>query len=115
MIYFPATNPEVTTSSVISHVVDQATLSTMQAEMIAVQVLSQSASGDIQYLQQQAPQQFIPIVSGADASTLSTLQATLGQVQLGAVQVRTIAVSQTKICLYSLHTLLYYFPVNGVR
>ena len=82
-----ASNPEVTSTSMISHIVDQATLSTMQAEMIAVQVLSQSASGDIQYLQQQTPQQFIPIVSGADANTLSTLQATLGQMPLAAVQV----------------------------
>lgn len=78
----------MTTSSVISQVVDQAALSTMQAEMIAVQVLSQSASGDIQYLQQQASQQFIPIVSGADANTLSTLQATLGQVPVAALQVK---------------------------
>lgn len=81
----------------ISQVVDQAALSTMQAEMIAVQVLSQSASGDIQYLQQQTPQQFIPIVSGADASTLSTLQATLGQVPLAALQVRlTVGVGEVK-------------------
>ena len=73
-------------TSVLSQVVDQATLSTMQAEMIAVQVLSQSATGDIQYLQQQSPAQFIPIVSGADASAL---QATLSQVPFATLQVRS--------------------------
>lgn len=65
---------------------DQATLSTMQAEMIAVQVLSQSATGDIQYLQHQSPR-FIPIVTSADPNTLNSLQATLSQMPLATLQV----------------------------
>ena len=67
---------------------DPATLSTMQAEMIAVQVLSQSATGDIQYLQHQSPARFIPIVTSADPSTLNSLQATLSQMPLATLQVR---------------------------
>ncbi|XP_032239440.2 zinc finger protein 184 isoform X2 [Nematostella vectensis] len=84
-----STQTDVTTipTTVLSQVVDQATLSTMQAEMIAVQVLSQSASGDIQYLQQQSHAQFIPIVSATDANALSNLQATLSQMPLGAFQI----------------------------
>ena len=66
---------------------DQATLSTMQAEMIAVQVLSQSATGDIQYLQHQSPARFIPIVTSTDSSTLNSLQATLSQMPLATLQV----------------------------
>lgn len=66
---------------------DQATLSTMQAEMIAVQVLSQSATGDIQYLQHQSPARFIPIVTSTDPSTLNSLQATLSQMPLATLQV----------------------------
>ena len=86
-----ANSTEVTTipSSVLSQVIDQAALSTMQAEMIAVQVLSQSASGDIQYLQQQNPAQFIPIAS-TESSTLNTLQATLGQLPFATLQVGTV-------------------------
>ena len=73
-------------SSVLSQVIDQAALSTMQAEMIAVQVLSQSASGDIQCLQQQNPAQFIPIAS-TESTTLNNLQATLGQLPFATLQV----------------------------
>lgn len=56
---------------------DQATLSTMQAEMIAVQVLSQSATGDVQFFQQQPNSQIVPVstISGGD------IQAALSQVQ----------------------------------
>lgn len=56
--------------------------------MIAVQVLSQSATGDIQYLQHQSPARFIPIVTSADPSTLNSLQATLSQMPLATLQVR---------------------------
>ena len=88
-LFSTASSTEVTTipTSVLSQVMDQATLSTMQAEMIAVQVLSQSATGDIQYLQHQSPR-FIPIVSSADPSTLNSLQATLSQMPLATLQVR---------------------------
>lgn len=85
-----ASSTDVTTipTSVLSQVMDQATLSTMQAEMIAVQVLSQSATGDIQYLQHQSPARFIPIVTTADPSSLNSLQATLSQMPLATLQVR---------------------------
>ena len=92
---------EVTTipTSVLSQVMDQATLSTMQAEMIAVQVLSQSATGDIQYLQHQSPR-FIPIVTSADPSTLNSLQATLSQMPLATLQVRQCGIVMfSLICL----------------
>ena len=84
-----ASSTDVTTipTSVLSQVMDQATLSTMQAEMIAVQVLSQSATGDIQYLQHQSPARFIPIVTSTDSSTLNSLQATLSQMPLATLQV----------------------------
>lgn len=84
-----ASSTDVTTipTSVLSQVMDQATLSTMQAEMIAVQVLSQSATGDIQYLQHQSPARFIPIVTTADPSSLNSLQATLSQMPLATLQV----------------------------
>lgn len=99
--FFPfstASTTEVTTipTSVLNQVMDQATLSTMQAEMIAVQVLSQSATGDIQYLQHQSPR-FIPIVTSADPSTLNSLQATLSQMPLATLQVRMMDVSM--LCL----------------
>ena len=100
-IFFPfsiASTTEVTTipTSVLNQVMDQATLSTMQAEMIAVQVLSQSATGDIQYLQHQSPR-FIPIVTSADPSTLNSLQATLSQMPLATLQVRMMDASM--LCL----------------
>ena len=94
MSFSPIASTEVTTipTSVLSQVMDQATLSTMQAEMIAVQVLSQSATGDIQYLQHQSPR-FIPIVTSADPSTLSSLQATLSQMPLATLQVRSLLIT----------------------
>ncbi|KAK2574209.1 Zinc finger protein 665 [Acropora cervicornis] len=90
MVIDNAASTEVTTipTSVFSQVMDQATLSTMQAEMIAVQVLSQSATGDIQYLQHQSPR-FIPIVTSADASTINSLQATLSQMPLATLQINS--------------------------
>lgn len=89
MLSLAASSTDVTTipTSVLSQVMDQATLSTMQAEMIAVQVLSQSATGDIQYLQHQSPARFIPIVTSTDSSTLNSLQATLSQMPLATLQV----------------------------
>lgn len=89
MVIDNASSTEVTTipTSVLSQVMDQATLSTMQAEMIAVQVLSQSATGDIQYLQHQSPARFIPIVTSTDTSTLNSLQATLSQMPLATLQI----------------------------
>ena len=49
----------------------------MQAEMIAVQVLSQSATGDVQFFQQQQPNtQIVPVstIAGVD------IQSSLNQV-----------------------------------
>ena len=96
-----AASTEVTTipTSVLSQVMDQATLSTMQAEMIAVQVLSQSATGDIQYLQHQSPR-FIPIVTTADPNTLNSLQATLSQMPLATLQVSEILIIFIDIYIY---------------
>ena len=108
-IFFPfstASTTEVTTipTSVLNQVMDQATLSTMQAEMIAVQVLSQSATGDIQYLQHQSPR-FIPIVTSADPSTLNSLQATLSQMPLATLQVRMMDLSMLCLKLFELKGL----------
>ena len=73
-------------TSLLTHVVDQATLNTMQAEMIAVQVLSQSATGDVQFFQQQANAQVVPVttLSGVD------LQNSLTQVCMLLVSTMSI-------------------------
>ena len=51
----------------------------MQAEMIAVQVLSQSATGDIQFFQQHANAQLIPVSTIAAADIQSTLAQVINQ------------------------------------
>lgn len=77
-------------TSLLSQVLDQATLSTMQAEMIAVQVLSQSATGDVQFFQQQPNAQIIPVSSIASAD----LQSSLTQASVGTLAVTVTQPSQ---------------------